>query len=305
MKEFIDQELKQINFLDERFYEYKAPGQDQSVFYPSVTHILSVYPKGYAFEQWLKDVGNQAKIIAERAAESGSKVHDGIERLLLDQTIPWGEEGSLYALEEWRGLNRFIEFYRESNLERILVEQNVYSHKYKYAGTMDLLCKINGETWLIDHKFGNAIYPAHFQQLVAYKVALEEMTEESEQPIKVDRVGILHLKAQVRTLKRPTEKKPGDPWQGPGWKLIDPGQDPGTLKLAARYEMEPYEVVWENFLRTLGIFYYENPEPKPKYENYPLELTLAQEEIEEGPADGIGEEAELNPKSIDKGLPLS
>lgn len=264
----IDQESRQINFLDERYYLAGNDQEGNPIYYPSVTQVLNVYPKGAGFTQWLKDVGNSAAVIADRAAESGNKVHNGIEALLKGQQIDW--TGENYDLEEWRGLNRFMEFYRTSELEVMGVELEVISHEFRYAGTVDLVCKINGETWMIDHKFGKSIYPSYFQQLVAYKRALEEMHED----LKIDKIGILHLKAQTRTVKQPTEKKPNDPWQGIGWQLVNPENDGATKKLAAKHEITPIEAIWNNWLRTLGIYYYENPVPMPKNETYPVSLSI-------------------------------
>jgi hypothetical protein len=77
MKKFEDIKNKRVHFLDDRFYEV-----EDDVYFPSVTTILGEYPKGPQFETWLKDVGHGAKGIADRAAESGSKVHDAAEKLM-------------------------------------------------------------------------------------------------------------------------------------------------------------------------------------------------------------------------------
>ena len=46
-----NREFKQITTNDSRFYE------DGKLTYPSVTFVLSYYPKGKHFEEWLKKVG--------------------------------------------------------------------------------------------------------------------------------------------------------------------------------------------------------------------------------------------------------
>jgi hypothetical protein len=284
----IDAELQQINFLDDRFY---YAGQDENGndrFYPSVTTVLSLYPKGPQFQQWLKDVGANADLIGERAMEAGSKVHNGIEMILSGQDLYWGSEGENYSLEEWQGLNRFMEFYEKSGLEVIVNEAKCYSHKYRYAGTMDLLCRIGDKIWLIDYKFGNAIYPTYYQQIMAYKVAIEEVNPN----LKIDHVGVLHLKGKTRTEKIDPEK---NVYQGLGWQLVDPMNDSSVKKLAAKHEAEPYEIVWENFERILGIYYHENPDPKPKNLSYPMKLSLNIERPE-------GEEPQKAPEVRDQTL---
>jgi len=268
-KAFVDAELQQINFLDERFYHAGQDENGKDKYYPSVTHILNLYPKGAAFTQWLKDVGQSATLIADRAKEAGSKVHNGIEQILNGLPVSWGDSGENYSLEEWQGLNRYMDFHKVTQVEPMLIEGNVYSHKYRYAGTSDLICKIGEETWLIDHKFGNAIYPTYFMQLIAYKVAAEEMNPN----LKIDRVGVLHLKAKTRTAKADVEK---GIYQGVGWQLVDPMHNSSVKEQAKLHKADPYEVVWENFVRIMGIYYYETPDPKPKNMVLPSILTLDQ-----------------------------
>ena len=110
MKLILNEKIKQINFLDERFYGIgEIKNNEYEKYYPSSTHILDVYPKGAAFIQWLKDVGNQAKYIAERASESGTKVHNAAYNLILGETICFDDK--LYNIEEWNGILRIKDFY--------------------------------------------------------------------------------------------------------------------------------------------------------------------------------------------------
>jgi len=229
-----------IEFLDERFYPRN------NFYYVSVTTVLDDYPKGPAFLQWIKDVGNQAKMIAERAADSGKKVHNNIELLESGFEIEWDDKK--FNEQEWLGLCRFIDFYKNYKPEIIAKEFTVYSDEYKFAGTLDLVCKINGETWLIDHKFTNAIYATNFLQLAAYRNAWEESGGE-----KIDKMGILHLKAKTR-------KEAKDKIQGNGWKLIEPDKT--------------YEHLWDIFLAVYKIWKEENPKMMPKNRIYPAKLKL-------------------------------
>ena len=61
-----DTESKRVNILDNRFYSRNGN------YYPSVTNILQFIPKNKYFENWLKDVGHNADIIARKAAEEGT-----------------------------------------------------------------------------------------------------------------------------------------------------------------------------------------------------------------------------------------
>ena len=233
-------EIEQISFLDDRFY---LIGEE---YFPSVTTILGVYPKGQAFNQWLKDVGNSAKIIVERAAESGSKVHNAIEKILSGIELTWDEK--IYNEMEWAGICKFMEFYDRFNPDIKAIETTVYSQNHQFAGTMDLLCKIENERWLIDYKFSNAVHPSHFLQLAAYRMAIEEKN------YNIDRMGILWLKAHTKT------EGTGKAIQGKGWQLIEPKKD--------------YEHLKNIFLSTYKIWMEENPNAKPKNRIYPSILTI-------------------------------
>ena len=94
----IDQNLKRVNILDTRYYV-----RDDK-YYPSVTSILQYFPKNKFFETWLKDVGHNADIIARKAADEGTQVHDAIERYLLGEKISWMDDNgySKYSLEIWK-----------------------------------------------------------------------------------------------------------------------------------------------------------------------------------------------------------
>ena len=243
MKIFYNEKLQQINVLDERFYT-----DDNVRFYPSATTVLSVYPKGGYFQEWLKNVGINADEIRDRAAEVGSNVHDAIDKYLKGGEINWFNEHGLelYTLEEWQMINKFVEFWERFNPELISTEISLISHKMKLGGTLDLVCKINNEIWLIDHKTSNAIQKTHELQLAAYV----ELWNELNPKFPIQRKGVMHLKAQTRT-----EGKNGK-IQGKGWKL---------------HEFErPQEEAYRLYRYTRAIWDEENPNYRPKNLVYPV-----------------------------------
>ena len=70
------------------------------------------------------------------------------------------------AWEDWR---------KSVDLKPIAVEQVVYSKKYGYAGTLDLLAEVNGVLTVIDWKTGKAVYSEAHLQNAAYRQAIREM----------------------------------------------------------------------------------------------------------------------------------
>ncbi len=114
------------------------------------------------------------KLLA-KAGEIGHQVHAIIEwnlRRLLGQVVgpePKIEDRAQWAFMAWE------DWAKKVNLEPLVIEQAVFSLTHGYAGTMDLLAKVNGEPTLVDFKTGKAIYGEAHLQNVAYQVALAEM----------------------------------------------------------------------------------------------------------------------------------
>lgn len=237
MKQIINETDKLIEILDERFYT-----NDGAIYYPSVTTILQAYPKGHQYYDWLKSVGFNGDIIRDRAAEVGSKIHNAIENYLKGVVLNF-QDG--YTLEEWILINKFMKF--DSHLGKIeAIETQVVSEIMKLGGTLDLVCMINGERWLIDHKTSNALYKSYDIQLSVYK----SMWEEAYPDKKIDRVGIFWLKAQTRTEKN-------DPIQGIGWQLK---------------EVKDFEHLNNLYKATRILWDEQNPNYKPRNKEYPLEF---------------------------------
>lgn len=237
-----DRQLEQVNFLDRRVYK-----RDENIYYPSVTTILEFLPKNKFFEQWLKDVGHNADIIVRKAGFEGTQVHNAVEALLKGEELEWMDSSgnARYDAHVWAMILRFKEFWNRFQPKLVATEQFVYSDKYKYAGTLDLLVEMKDQLWLLDVKTSNDLYRAYDLQISAYAKAVEEVTEQ-----KVDRTGILWLKSSKR--------KEGE-WQGKGWEL----------KI-----VDDIEKNFDLFLTVYKLFSLENPTVEPIYKQYPIKVKL-------------------------------
>lgn len=194
--------INKIQVLDERFYTL-----DKETYYPSVTTVLTAYPKGYQFNEWLKNNGRNADIILKEAGEQGTNVHNAIENFLIGKEIKWFSDNGIenYTLNEWKMITKFMDFYNNLVENFEAVEIQVFSKKWKVGGTIDFICNINNEKWLIDFKTSNSIYKTYELQLAIYKEVYEEMTSK-----KIDRYGVLWLNSNTRTKKD---------LQGIGWQI--------------------------------------------------------------------------------------
>jgi hypothetical protein len=239
-------ELKQINFLDRRVYK-----RDEGVYYPSVTTILQYMPKNKFFENWMKDVGHNANIIMRKAGKEGTQVHEACEQLVLGNEVAWMDDygRAKYSQIVWEMILKFYDFWTTHKPELISAEDFVWSDEHKFAGTADLVVKMDGETWLLDIKTSNSIHKSYDLQLAAYAKGLEEA-----KGVKIDRTGIIWLKASSRT----ASKKEGV-YQGKGWKIK---------------VIDEIEENFELFTLIYKLYALENPTTEPIYQSYPTTLKI-------------------------------
>lgn len=239
-------QLKQINFLDRRVYK-----REEGKYYPSVTTILQYMPKNKFFDNWLKDVGHNADLIMRKAGKEGTQVHEAAEALVLGKEVNWMDDygNAKYSQLVWEMILKFYDFWYTHKPELISAEEFVYSDEFKYAGTADLLVKMDGETWLLDIKTSNNLHRSYNLQLAAYAKAIEEA-----KGIKIDRTGIIWLKSSTRS----ASKKKGT-YQGKGWqiKIID----------EIDYNFDLFKTIYKLYLL-------ENPNTEPIYKSYPTTLKL-------------------------------
>ena len=233
----ISDDHKQITLPDGRYY------QRNGEYYPSVTYVLSHYPKGKFFEDWLKKVGYSADYIVKKASEEGTQVHEMIEAYLNGEELKFLEHGRpMYAPNIWQMFLRFVDFWEEYKPTLIEAEIHLFSDELKIAGTCDMVCEINGELWVIDFKTSNHLQTTYDLQTAIYAKCFEECFGK-----KVDRTGVLWLKSSKRRAKK-------DKMQGKGWEMYEsPSTQEDNLNI--------YRAV-----RTL--FDIENPNHKPAFTEF-------------------------------------
>lgn len=242
----IDQNAKQVNFLDTRFYK---KGEK---YYPSITSVLQYFPKNKFFENWLKDVGHNSEIIVRKAANEGTQVHEAIEAYLLGEEITWLNEynEAKYSMDVWKNILKFDEFWKQTKPTLIESEIHLFSDTAQIAGTCDLVLEIDGEIWILDIKTSNSLHTSHDLQIAAYSKMWNETFEE-----KVIRAGILWLKSSKRG-----PDKSGKKIQGKGWEIYESSRS--------------LEENWNFFQKILDLYHLENPDAKPAFESFPLSIKL-------------------------------
>lgn len=140
---------------------------------PSVTQVMSpLSAEAY---------GSIPTETLRKAAEKGTSVHEAIENYINYGIADIEKENEGY-------LNGFLNWFEMEKPEDCTAELRIYHPLLKYAGTCDLLCKINGKLTLIDHKTTSKVQnKLCCVQLEAYSQALKAHGIEIEDKI------ILHL----------------------------------------------------------------------------------------------------------------
>lgn len=247
--------LMQVTTDDERFYikESKDPetGLPCFVYLPSATWITKYVPKGYGFEKWLGDKGwDVAQEIKMDRGKYGTRVHAAIEMLVNGEEVamsdpfkdPYGERAEMEALtfEEYHAVWTFQEWWKEFTAEHevevIETEFALWSWKLGFAGTVDLLAKVDGVYTIMDWKTSKSVYLGHKAQISAYR---KEM---------VNQLGTEEVNMAILQIGYDKNKK--------GFKYTE------------------IEDCWGEFQAAHTFWKKENDGSKPYQKDYPLKLSL-------------------------------
>jgi len=185
---------------------------------PSVTTILRVVDKSGPLTGWAKRVTAEAAIdhraeldgwveiggrdgavalltkaastVTERAATTGTDIHRLAEAITRGLDVVVSETQAPYVAA-------YRAFIRDFEPEFLAAEEMVCSVTHRYAGTLDAIARIAGETWLLDYKTSRGIYPETALQLAAYGAAEfigRPGTAQRFAIPAIDRSGMLHLR---------------------------------------------------------------------------------------------------------------
>lgn len=132
--------------------------------------------KKYVFDELdIKELAEGASNAHQKtggeATSIGSLVHQFAEDFLqakINNTktpeLPHNEKAK-------NGAKAFLNWYTENNIEPLQTEQILYHSNHNYAGTYDLLARVNGELTVIDYKTSKSIYDEYWLQVAAYLFA--------------------------------------------------------------------------------------------------------------------------------------
>ena len=272
--------ILQVTIADERWYVRQVTDLATKLpilkYVPSVTWIAGHYPKGIGFYKWLAEKGwDESQAIKSAAGDKGSKVHEAISAILRGEEVRIdskfvnrsSEQLEELTLEECDAIKSFVDWRDANKPVSIAWDVTVFSDKYGYAGTIDYICKIGEQVYIVDFKTSAEVWSEYELQVSAYKQPIENAEFHIEGFTEVSNIKLAILQVGYKRNKA-----------GYKWNEID---DKFPLFLAARQ-----------------IWAYECDGQAPKMREYPIVLSPAVT-VEEAMA-ATDEQPQQLPKRVSK-----
>lgn len=147
--------------------------------YPSITTVLSSYNK-QAILEWRNRVGEEeANRVSRKASSRGTKLHDTVEKYLLNEMSPLKMHSMMPDTKElFLKLKPFL----DTHVNNIYgIEQPLFSHNLRLAGRCDCIGEWDGKISIIDWKTANRTKTKdqitnYFMQASAYSEMFGEIT---------------------------------------------------------------------------------------------------------------------------------
>ena len=174
-------------------HRYTVEGQP----WPGVTTVIGSVIRKPGLERWLGDVGNrEAEEVRTKAASHGTLVHALAALVVADvPSIPMGGEDAPAKAQ----LDAFTDWYEQHVAEVYAAELMVAHATYRYAGALDFLLRMKGDTYptVVDVKSGKAVYPEHRYQTAAYRDPVLPLLADYGFTSKRCRRGVLHIPQDI------------------------------------------------------------------------------------------------------------
>ena len=174
--DFWKSQITQLYLIDEEWILIPRVGEHK-IHFGTLTKINEKLDNNEpldraGLERIFKTAKEKTNKIKEDAGLVGTVVHGLIEDFLKGKDIP--KQSDPAVVNCW---NLFLDWWNKQEYEVVELEKKIYSKKYNYAGTLDLVVKDKkGNLVLMDIKTSNFISFDYFLQLNAYKFAYEEET---------------------------------------------------------------------------------------------------------------------------------
>lgn len=225
------------------------------------TYLLDLLESGEAItpEHIAKSMGLHTEK-KEEAADIGTRTHEWCEYFIKHQLGRPGYEKEPELPTDQAmllGVDSFLEFITQHNVEFINSERIVYSRKNQYIGTMDFEAIVDGKMAVGDFKTSNGLYNSVLQQMSAYQAAAEEEAEHLGKPVKYE------ARYAVRLAKE-TEKEYADRMLKKNAVKALQGKEPSAIKEYQPFEWivemgrETHERDFKGFMHAVGLHQWDS-----------------------------------------------
>jgi len=133
-------------------------------------------------DELLEQAKNSHRQISRTAADTGKKTHTWIESYVnakINNSNPPVSEQDIKHITD-----NFVKWSEDNRVKFLESEKQVYSEKFWYAGTVDLVFEIGREKYIGDIKTSSGVSPDMFWQIAGYDICLSENETELYQDIK-------------------------------------------------------------------------------------------------------------------------
>ena len=157
---------------------------------PGATTICGLLNKPYLVK-WANNLGLEgisSTDYTDEAANIGTLAHAMVQADLQGTELNMNQYSPDQVDQAENALISFFEWKKHHELMPIRCEAKLVSDQYRYGGTIDCYCMLDGRPTLLDFKTGKAIYEDYFLQLAAYKNLLEELKLPVEE-VRILRIG--------------------------------------------------------------------------------------------------------------------
>lgn len=127
----------------------------------------------------------------DKAADVGTLIHKVIECQISGETMK-------VPVEATAQLQHFLTWMDRFKPQILVSEGTIFNREYNYAGTLDIIARIDGLNWLIDIKSGSGVYPEHALQVAAYsRGEFIGHFDGLEEPLPIiDKGAVLHIRPE-------------------------------------------------------------------------------------------------------------
>ena len=155
-------------YADIKHFKSATGYEIDGIWYPRVTSIVSIKAKPALYKFYADQTSfSAAESIKNKSADEGTLLHKAIEAILTGKpaVVPHSIQPAIKA---------FTEFKKKNEIIPMKIEERVVSKKKWYAGTVDVIGKLNGRLGVLDIKTSNSIYRDYGLQTAAYVEAIRE-----------------------------------------------------------------------------------------------------------------------------------